>query len=151
MDNDFLPEQRFEIPLQIRFRDTDMMGHMNHAVFVTYLETARVAWLASLSEEHGLQRIPIIIAKVEVDYHYPLTIRDRPKVALWVSHIGKKSFTFEYSVYEEKDNEQITYATASTVIVYYNYQENRSEEIPETWLTILEKLHNNESLSTNFP
>ncbi len=30
--------------ITVRFRDTDMLGHVNSAVYVSYLELARASW-----------------------------------------------------------------------------------------------------------
>jgi acyl-CoA thioester hydrolase len=43
---------------RVRFRDCDAMGHVNNAVFSTYLEEARIGVLGGLS--------PFILARVEI-------------------------------------------------------------------------------------
>ena len=52
----------------VRFRDLDSLGHVNNAVFLTYLEEARIAYLAPL----GAEATNMILARVEIDFRAPL-------------------------------------------------------------------------------
>ena len=47
-----------------RFRDTDAMGHINNAVYVTYLEVARQAYWQALDDQSDYRRVPFILAGV---------------------------------------------------------------------------------------
>ena len=59
----------------VRFRDLDAMGHINNAVFATYIEQARVEYLASLSVldgpvyDQGAESM--ILARIEIDFRAP--------------------------------------------------------------------------------
>ncbi len=37
--------------IQIRFKDIDMMGHVNNANYITYFELARLTYFDSLKDE----------------------------------------------------------------------------------------------------
>ncbi len=52
----------------VRFRDCDAMGHVNNAVYSTYLEQARIAILGGLE--------PFILARVEIDFRQELHADD---------------------------------------------------------------------------
>lgn len=53
----------FERQVRVRWRDTDALGHVNHAVFLTYLEEGRDAFYA-----HVLGSDPIyVVVRIEVD------------------------------------------------------------------------------------
>src|SRR5260221_7112158 len=41
---DTMEGYRFVQPIEVRFRDVDAVGHVNNAVYLTYIESARVAW-----------------------------------------------------------------------------------------------------------
>jgi acyl-CoA thioester hydrolase len=103
---------------QLRFSDTDPMGHVNHARFLAYLEDARIAMLQSAGERESLWDRGIILAKLEIDYLRPIHLALDPiDVWVWVSHIGRSSFSLGYRI--EQDGE--TAARATTVIVAYDY------------------------------
>jgi acyl-CoA thioester hydrolase len=43
-----MPDFRFNYPIEVRFSDTDAMGHVNNAVYLTYFEQARLAYWREL-------------------------------------------------------------------------------------------------------
>jgi acyl-CoA thioester hydrolase len=62
-----------EKEIEIRWRDLDPYGHVNHAVFLTYLEEVRDEWLIGAVGEDALG---YVVARVEIDYRRELTQRD---------------------------------------------------------------------------
>ena len=56
----------------IRFRDLDAMGHVNNAVFLTYMESARVAFLLDHGTASSFEDLAIIVARIEIDFRAPL-------------------------------------------------------------------------------
>jgi len=69
-----------ESSIRIRWRDMDAYGHVNNAVYLTYLEECRDAWLQSLlgSEDAGWD---FVLAHVGIDYRRQLTQADEQVVA----------------------------------------------------------------------
>jgi acyl-CoA thioester hydrolase len=66
---------RREKEIEIRWADLDAFGHVNHVVFLTYLEEARDEWLGSaLGDPAGVWGF--VVARVEIDYRRELTIAD---------------------------------------------------------------------------
>jgi len=129
-----IPDNAYIVPIQLRFVDTDLAGHVNHANFISYLETARVEWIKFVSREQqtDLIDIPLIIARVDIDYLSPIHLHHQPKVALWVDHIGTKSFSFSYLVFEGSPQQDPTiFARATTIQVYFDYSVQKSIPIPE--------------------
>jgi acyl-CoA thioester hydrolase len=66
--------------IEIRWRDLDAFGHVNHVVFLTYLEEARDEWLGLTLGDPALVW-GFVIARVEVDYRRELTLQDDEVVA----------------------------------------------------------------------
>jgi len=63
----------FERLVPVRWRDTDAQGHVNHAVFLTYLEEGRDAFF-----EHVIGADPsYVVARVEVDLRAEVRHPDR--------------------------------------------------------------------------
>ncbi len=67
-----------EKEIEIRWRDLDPYGHVNHAVFLTYLEEARDEWLITAVGDDALG---YVVARVEIDYRRELTHKDDRVVA----------------------------------------------------------------------
>lgn len=118
----------FEHELEVRFRDCDGLGHVNNAVYLTYLEQARFAFWQRLTGIGGIPR-SFILARTECDYRVQATAGDRLIVRLRVSAVGKSSFTFEYEIVNART--RVVVATARTVQVMYDYQAGRSIPVPD--------------------
>ena len=118
----------FEHELEVRFRDCDGLGHVNNAVYLTYLEQARVAFWQRLTGVSGIPR-SFIVARVECDYRVQATAGDRLIVRLRVAAVGKSSFTFEYEIVTGRTREVV--AAARTVQVMYDDQAARSIPVPD--------------------
>jgi acyl-CoA thioester hydrolase len=109
----------------VRFRDVDAMGHVNNAVFLTYLEEARIAYLQRFDAEVE----DMILARVEIDFRAPLRSGDEIEIGIRPASVGTKSFELEYEV---RSGDTVA-ATAKTVIVSYDYETGRSVDVPDTW------------------
>ena len=109
----------------VRFRDVDSMGHVNNAVFLTYIEEARIAYLLPF----GAEVTNMILARVEIDFRAPLRTGDAIEIGVRPAGVGTKSFELEYQV---RSADAIA-AEAKTVIVSFDYESGRSVEVPQTW------------------
>jgi acyl-CoA thioester hydrolase len=119
----------FVHPETVRFRDVDAMGHVNNAVFLTYMESARVAFLLDLGAATGLQDLPIIVARVEIDFRAPVRFGDELEVGVRASRFGAKSFDLDY---ELRAGDRVV-AEAKSVCVAYDYAERQTVPIPDAW------------------
>jgi len=94
---------------RVRFRDCDAMGHVNNAVFSTYLEQARIGVLGGLED--------FILARVEIDFRAELRAHEEVEIASRCSRIGTKSFDLEHVL--RTDGRVV--AEARSVLVGYDY------------------------------
>jgi acyl-CoA thioester hydrolase len=117
----------FEHEIEVRFRDCDGLGHVNNAVYLTYLEQTRFAHWQRITGTTGIPR-RFIIARIECDYRAQATAGDRLIVRLAVAAVGNSSFTFEYEIVNGRTREIV--ATARSVQVMYDYDARRSMPIP---------------------
>ena len=69
-----------EKEIEIRWRDLDAFGHVNHVVFLTYLEEVRDEWLGRSLGDPALVW-DYVVARVEIDYRRELTLADDVVVA----------------------------------------------------------------------
>lgn len=83
------------VPIQVRFRDLDALGHVNNAVYLTYFEVARAAYFRRLKED-WLERGHFILARAEVDFKRPILLEDSVEVGVRVVRLGRSSFDMEY-------------------------------------------------------
>jgi len=119
----------------VRFADCDPLGHVNNAVYLTYLEMARFGLWKRLWEFSGENAMTaargagLILARVECDYRLPATYGDTLDVRLGLAGIGRTSFTYEYEIVDAANARMI--AQARTVIVLYDYQAGKPVEIDD--------------------
>ncbi len=83
------------VPIQVRFRDLDALGHVNNAVFLTYFEVARAAYFGRL-ERDWVEKGHFILARAEVDFLRPILLEDPVEVGVRVVRLGRSSFDMEY-------------------------------------------------------
>jgi acyl-CoA thioester hydrolase len=113
----------------VRFRDLDGFGHVNNAVYLTYLEEARNALLAHLGLARGVDEITMILARVEIDFRAQAGIGDELEIGVRPSRFGGKSFDLEY---ELRTGDRVV-AEARTVLVGYDYAAGATMELPDEW------------------
>jgi acyl-CoA thioester hydrolase len=113
----------------VRFRDVDVMGHANNAVYLTYMESARVAYLLHLGTAQGLDDLGIIVARIEIDFRAPLSFGEEVDVGVRASRFGTKSFDLEY---ELRAGNRVA-AQAKSVCVGYDYGSGETIPIPDSW------------------
>ena len=82
-----------EKQIEIRWRDQDAYGHVNNAVYLTYLEEVRDEWLERALGDSG-DAWGYVTARVAIDFRRELTQDDDAVVArLWLTRIGTSSVT----------------------------------------------------------
>ena len=87
-----------EKEIEIRWRDLDAFDHVNHVVFLTYLEEVRDEWLGRVARR-SRTRLGLRVARVEIDYRRELTLDDDVVVARCsLERIGTKSVVTTESV-----------------------------------------------------
>jgi acyl-CoA thioester hydrolase len=110
--------------IPVRFRDCDAMGHVNHAVYLTYFEMAReVFFMQAL----GRFDLPFIIAEAKATFLSPVKPGESVVVTLAVDHIGTKSWRFVYEAKALGDGRPV--CRGSTVQVAFDYTVHESVPI----------------------
>lgn len=128
----------FTMPVRVIFRDVDSLGHVNNAVYFTYLETARIRHLIKLTERKSVRDFGIILARAACNYRSPASFNETLIVSLRPSAIGKSSWTYQYEIREKRTGRLV--ADAETVQVAYDYRRANSIPIPKALRRKLERL-----------
>ena len=122
---------RFEHRETARFRDLDPMGHVNNAVFLTWMETARIEFLraAGALATPDTEEMAMILARAEVDFRSPVRFGEDVAVGVRPTRLGTKSFDLEYVLCA--DDRLV--AEAKTVLVAYDYARAETIVLPDDW------------------
>lgn len=134
------------VAVQVRWRDLDALGHVNNAVYLTYFELARLAYIrALLGADAALDRrtmLPVefqfILAEVNCQFRLPITLHDRPVAAIWVSQVGRKSFVFQYRITDQEGGR--LFAEGCSTQVWFDYAANESRPVPTAIVARMEAL-----------
>ena len=112
----------FQYELQTRWKDMDAFGHVNNAVFLSYIEDARITFFKRWNLYDEKRSIIMASAKIDylrqIDHPSHLIVRER------ISRIGRKSFDIESAVFIKDEADAI--ATSMVTCVCYDYKQNES-------------------------
>ncbi len=125
-------EYRHRTTLQVRFRDIDAFGHVNNAVFFSYVEQARIRYLLEvLDTAEPFDRLPLILARVELDYRSPIFFGDEVVVETRVDRIGQSSIAMSHRMTAGSDERLV--GDVQSVLVTYDYGSARPMPVPDDW------------------
>ena len=125
-------EYRHRTVVQVRFRDIDAFGHVNNAVFFSYVELARIRYLLDiLQPDTSFDRMPLILARVELDFRSPIAFGEEVTVETRVVRIGRTSFDMRHRMTAGPDGRLA--GDVQTVLVTYDYAEGRPMPVPDHW------------------
>lgn len=125
---------RVQVELPVRFRDTDTMGHVNNAVYLSYLEQCRIGYFDQrLARKWDWKEFGIILARNEIDYLAPVFLQDRLYADVWVSRIGNSSFDFSYELHTEHDSGTRLVTRARSILVCFDFSTNEKQPLYPAW------------------
>jgi acyl-CoA thioester hydrolase len=136
---------RHRISLDVRFADTDAMGHVNNAVYLTYCEAARIQYWTDVTGEsvaerhHGAESL--ILAEARITYRAQVFHTDVVTVESRATRIGSTSFTLEHRL---TARDAVTggpprmVAVSESILVRYDYATERPTPISPEFVAAIE-------------
>lgn len=92
--------------VQVRFSETDMFGHVNNTVPITYFEFARIEYMKELGLMQqwlkGNGNLFPVIADMQVDYTQQVYFDEMLDVHVKVASVGRSSIDLHYWIVNEK-------------------------------------------------
>ncbi|WP_206832718.1 acyl-CoA thioesterase [Alicyclobacillus fructus] len=115
-----------ETKIHIRYSDTDLNGHVNNAVYATYMEESRISFL---QEVFG-QRLPLVIASLHIDFRKETRYPEHMDVVArtWLTRLGRSSFEFYCQICSEAGE---VMCEGKAVVVYYDFEKRTSSPLPD--------------------
>ena len=126
----------------MRWADLDLLGHVNNAVYVDYLQEARVDMLRVHARDRRADDLAegVVVVRHEVQYVAPLTFRFEPvRIETWVTEIRAASFTLAYEVFDETAEGRRVYLRATTVLTPYVFATERPRRLTPEERAALER------------
>jgi acyl-CoA thioester hydrolase len=100
--------------LQMRFSDTDALGHVNNIAFASYAETGRVDFMQRV----GKSIRSLILANISIDYRKQIALGDEIAIDTWVESLGRSSITLSQKLWA---NGELA-ADIRSVAVHFDYK-----------------------------
>ena len=122
---------RCGVSIPIRYADIDAQRHLNNVAYFAFMEHVRLAYLqeTGLWSGEDFESVGMIVAQATCNYTAPAYLGETVTVWIRVSHLGNKSFHFDYRLETERGE----IATGRTVQVCYDYVNKNSIPMPERW------------------
>jgi acyl-CoA thioester hydrolase len=121
---------RFVLPREVEFRDIDAAGHVNNAVYLTYLETARIKYLIDVLGAEFAYELALILARIAVDFRSPASFPEPLEIGARVTRIGTTSFDMEHEI---RGGDGRLVLEASSVLVAFDYEVKAPMAVPDEW------------------
>lgn len=130
------PEHPFKhrVPVQIRFNDIDLLGHVNNAVYSQFLDIGKTRYFRRLMGDDGFDyhAISLVIVHIDMDFCAPTFIEDSIEVLTEVTHIGEKSLVVAQRVVASGNDSDVR-CISRTVLAGYDPKTRTSAPITEDW------------------
>ena len=131
------------VAIDVRFADTDAMGHVNNAVYLTYCEMARIRYWTDVTGEpvsaghEGAESL--ILAEARITYRAPVFHGETVTVETRATHIGRSSFTLEHRLTATAPGgAPRLVATSDSVMVRYDYETDRPAALSAPFIDAIE-------------
>jgi len=124
----------------INWGDMDAFGHINNTVYFRYFEDARIAYFDQICVHEQMKQFSTgpILATARCNFRIPLGYPDRIKIATRSSILSPKKFNMEFVVFSESHG--AIAADGDGLIVYYDYANRKSCEIPNAIVEAIKNL-----------
>ncbi len=117
----------YTTPIEIRFIDLDAYGHVNNALYFTYLETARIKLFQERFGGFLESDLMFLVVRAECDFRQPIELNDPLQISIYVDQVKFTSFDFSYRLH---DGAGKVFAEAKTVMVCYDPKSKKPVAIP---------------------
>lgn len=130
------PDWNFCHTVEVRFRDIDMFDHVNNAAYLTYVESARVAYYSHVSGLKDPHEFDMTAARAAIDFKKPIFYPATVNVLTRATHIGNKSWTLEHELRDASNSDLL--ARCTTVIVHFDHKTSQSKVVPPEIISLIE-------------
>ncbi|MBW3592645.1 MAG: acyl-CoA thioesterase [Actinobacteria bacterium] len=120
---------------EVEFRDIDGMGHVNNAVYLNYLESAKIGYFRHVLGLTELEQMGIV-GDVRIKFRSPAFLGETLSIGARVSRVGTKSMEFEFEI---RGGDGRLVAEAVSAHVAFDYGPRATVEISPDWRRKIEE------------
>lgn len=120
------------LPIQLRFTDVDVFGHVNNTIYFTYYDLGKTEYFTTVCPNINWEKDGIVVVHIEVDFLSQIIATDRIAVQTAVTEIGHKSLNLVQQVIDKDTNE--VKCICKSILVAFDLQKRESKELAEEWI-----------------
>ena len=110
----------------VRFGECDGLGHVNNAMYYTYMEEARGEIFRLFNPSLKLGNWNLIVASTRCDYLHQVEYAEKLQIYTWIGRLGNSSFTVEHALANQQGE---WVARGQAVLIGYDYQAEQSDPL----------------------
>lgn len=130
-------EYRHYLPLQLRFTDIDMLGHVNNSVYITFFDMGKTRYFENAIGHIDFSHISVVVVNVNCDLFEPTYFDDKVEVFTRVEHIGHKSLTMEQRIVDTATGH--TKARCRTVLAGFDPTTASGADLDPDYIAAIER------------
>lgn len=131
------PPHALEIPIELRWSDQDLLGHVNNAKLMTLAEEARIRSLERLRRQLRLEGpLDMVLRTTQTDFLRPVMYEDAIKVLVWISRIGNTSYVMQHELIQNGE----VCVSVEAVVVMFDSQQQAPMPLPDEVRAALESM-----------
>ncbi|RZL18958.1 MAG: acyl-CoA thioesterase [Pedobacter sp.] len=120
---------KYKTRIDVRFQDFDMMGHVNNAVYFTYMEIGRTKyWTQAINWNWA--KTGVIIGSASIKYIKPVHANETLNMYVRTSRIGSSSFDLEYLLTKVSGGQEEICSQGKTTCIAFDYGKKQSVPVP---------------------
>ena len=137
----FTPDSKLvvETRFRVRYHETDAMGIVHHAAYITWFEEGRSAFTRSIGHPYSrmeAEGIALAVAEVTARYHQPARYDDEVVVLTCLEALGSRGMAFSYEIRRATDGVLLVSGKSTHVCVGLDGRVRRlPEELRSHFLT----------------
>lgn len=125
-------EFRHRQPVQLRFNDIDMLGHLNNSVYIQLMDLGKANYFHQfINGRLDHDKLAIVVANINCDFHAPAYLEEPLEVLTAVESISEKSLRLEQRVVNAQTGE--VKCRAITTMVNIDTHTGHAVEISKEW------------------
>lgn len=135
-------EFRHRLPLQIRFNDIDLFGHLNNAIYVQFFDMGKLAYFKQFmgGKFEDEPTVPVV-ASLNCNFYAPAYIDDRLEVLTGIAQISNSSLVLHQRIVDSIGGVK---CTAVTVMVNVDARTHKSTPVSDRWRHVISEFEQRE-------
>lgn len=126
------------VDIPVQWGEQDGFGHVNNAVFIRWLEAARIRYMTLLDVELTTQGVGPILAAVCCNFRLQVRYPDTIVSGARITKIGRSSLTIEHAVWSSAQS--AVAADGDSTVVMFDYGQQKSSTIGDEVRSKIEEL-----------